>query len=176
MTSIGARPSPGKFSVIAAESITAILDCGSARSSIWPNLAPTAGHANSIKTAVLPITTGQGLRIIARANVAHRAPRFGLSIDRRIRSELIRGPSSPSTAGRTITAPMTAKATTEIPPKANERKKNCGKKSRAASVNATVRPEKTTVLPALATVRATAALTSLPLANSSRNRLTISSE
>ncbi|CAB4751765.1 unannotated protein [freshwater metagenome] len=92
----------------------------------------------------------------------------------------MRGPSMPSAAGRVMIAPMTAKATAEIPANAKERRKYCGKKSIDARVTATVRPENTTVRPADETVRMTASSTERPApvsslaANSSRNRLTTS--
>ena len=95
-----------------------------------------------------------------------------------VRSRLItrnlftRSPSKFNIAGIAIAAPITAKVTTETPARANDCKKYCGKNAIETKTRATVRPEKTTVLPADATVFITDVRTSFPAARSSRNLFT----
>ncbi len=92
----------------------------------------------------------------------------------------MRRPSTASSAGSTVRAAIIATSTAAMPPYPIERRKFCGKISREASDAATIRPENSTVRPAVAMVRATARLTLGRLssgcaASSSRNRLTTNS-
>lgn len=80
---------------------------------------------------------------------------------------------SANAAGSTSSVVNTAAASTASPAYANERRKYSGKTSSAASASATVRPEYSTVRPAVRTVVVTAAAVSAPPASSSRNRLTM---
>ncbi len=66
-----------------------------------------------------------------------------------------------------------ASSTTAMPASANDRRKNSGNTSSAASETATVNALKATVRPAVSTVRMTAAWGSSPRRSSSRNRDTM---
>jgi hypothetical protein len=75
-----------------------------------------------------------------------------------------------------VSAPSIATRTAAIPPKPIDRRKVCGKKSSDASATATVTPEKATVRPAVAIVRASALSVVAPGSRrSSRNLLTTKS-
>ena len=77
-------------------------------------------------------------------------------------------------AGTASAAPIIAIMTTVNPASAKDCKKYWGKNAIESITTATVRPEKSTVLPADATVLATDSPTELPAARSSRKRFTTS--
>ena len=77
-------------------------------------------------------------------------------------------------AGVTTIAATTARATTAIAAYAKDFRKGIGKNTSADIERATVIAEKSTLRPALAMVRTSAASRSAPLPSSSRNRLMIS--
>ena len=88
----------------------------------------------------------------ARARAATRARRAG----RRPRS--MRSPSSARTAGRTVTEPMTAIATTSIVRERHRGEhREAGERAGPASATITVRPETTTARPTVAEVASSAA-------------------
>lgn len=91
----------------------------------------------------------------------------------------MRGPSTASSAGSTLSAATIATSTAAMPPKPMERRNICGNNSSPASEIATVRPEKQTVRPAVAMVRTSASSTRWGAggraASSSRKRLTTNS-
>ena len=88
---------------------------GRARSSSWLKRTLRAGQARTSSSAVLAIATGHGWRMIQVASAAQRRPSWARPTFLRIRSELMRGPSIASAAGRVMRAPSTAKKTTEVP-------------------------------------------------------------
>ena len=120
--------------------------------------------------------TGHGRRMTKRASRAHPPSSFGVRSPRRTLNLLMRGPRIASSAGIAVSAPITARMLTAMPAYPKERRKNWGKKSRAARATTTVSPETNTVLPAELTVAATASGTALPAASSSRKRLMMRSE
>ena len=69
-----------------------------------------------------------------------------------------RGPSTASTAGRSVSAEVTASPTTIAPAIPTERKTMNSNRISPISPSSTVRPLKNTALPAVATVVATASL------------------
>ena len=87
-----------------------------------------------------------------------------------MRSESTFGPSTASSAGRTVSAASIATSTAAIPPNPIERRNTCGKNSSEPSAIATVSPENATVRPAVAIVVTSADSVSLPARTSSRNR------
>ena len=80
------------------------------------------------------------------------------------------------TAGNKVIAASTAIKTTRTPPMPTERNILMRKKMRPRRPIETVRPEKVTARPAVATVTATASSTLRPRVSSSRKRLTMKSE
>ena len=89
-----------------------------------------------------------------------------------IRPRSIRGPSSSSTAGSTVTEPATAHATTAIVPPAMPLKMSEPITNMPAIAIATVVPETITVRPEVRAVRSSASCEASPRARSSRERIT----
>ena len=84
----------------------------------------------------------------------------------------MRAPSSSSTAGRTVTEPATAQATTAIVPLATPLKMSEPITYWPAMAIATVLPETSTVRPEVRAVRASASCEGAPRCRSSRERMT----
>ena len=82
-----------------------------------------------------------------------------------------RSPSQESSAGRTVSEPATAMATTMIVPIAIEVQIAVPPKKSPASAMITVRPEMSTARPEVAAAASSAAAGPLPAARSSRSRL-----
>ena len=99
---------------------------------------------------------GNGLRIVKRATLSQKPVSFGVRSLLRTLSLFTRSPRRFNCAGTAIAAPITAKVTTETPARAKDCRKYWGKKAIETSTSATVKPEKTTVFPAEATVFITA--------------------
>jgi len=93
-----------------------------------------------------------------------------------MRTQPTRGPRTESSAGRKVSAQTTAPTTVMAPAAPIEATYVPWKKSRPVRPTATVRPEKTTARPAVATLFAMASSTLPPAASSSRNRLTMNRE
>ena len=91
------------------------------------------------------------------------------------RSESTRGPSIPSSAGRSVRAARTLTNTTSAPPSPIERIDMYGMLMRPSRPTTTVMPLKKMERPACATVVSTASATVRPAASSSRNRPTMNS-
>jgi len=89
-----------------------------------------------------------------------------------MRPRSMRGPSSSSTAGSTVSEPTTAQATTAIVPAAMPLKMSDPTTNCAAIAIATVVPAMTTVRPDVRAVRSSASCDDSPRARSSRDRIT----
>ena len=88
----------------------------------------------------------------------------------------MRWPSTANSAGRIVSAASIATSVAAIAPILILRKNISGKSIRPNRLVLTVRPEKATVLPAVAIVLSNATFTSpLPCPNSSRKRVTMKS-
>ncbi len=114
-----------------------------------------------------------------RASLAHGPSAPGVIVTRRTASRSIRVPMIARIAGSSVSAEATARPTTMAPAIPTERRIMNSNRTRPSSPRSTVRPEKNTARPAVATVTRTASATlSGPsrFASSSRNRLVISSE
>ena len=105
-----------------------------------------------------------------------RASRASDSRQRRGLSAFTRGPSAASIAGRIVSETSAAISAHTSPPTPIEYRKRWGKTSSAARAAATVTELKSTVRPAVAIVRASAAAVSAPRSSSSRKRETMNSE
>ena len=88
----------------------------------------------------------------------------------------MRGPSTLSTAGSSVSAASTLRPTTIAPATPIERRALMSNVSRASSPIRTVAPENMTALPAVATEVPTACATESPWPSCSRKRLTMNSE
>ena len=86
----------------------------------------------------------------------------------------MRPPTTASVAGSSVTAAAMDSSTTERPAMPNEVSSGTPNTNSPDMATATVRAEKTTVVPAEVTVATTASWTSRPWPRSSRNRLTMS--
>jgi hypothetical protein len=82
----------------------------------------------------------------------------------------IRSPSVASSAGRTVSEPATATATTMIVPTANDRNTGCPTTNMPDIATITVNPEISTARPDVAAAASSAAALSRPAARSSRWR------
>ena len=89
-----------------------------------------------------------------------------------MRPRSIRGPSSSSTAGSTVTDPATAQAITAIAPLAMPLKMLVPIMNCPAIATATVAPATITVCPDVRAVRSSASCDASPRARSSRERIT----
>ena len=90
---------------------------GSSRSSNPPKLMFNAGSASVMRTAVTAVAYTQGLRmtLCARRAQAWLGAVFALRRNR-MRPELMRGPSTPSSAGRAVSEASIATPTAAMPP------------------------------------------------------------
>ena len=127
-------------------------DLGKTVTSVWPKAIFLIGAARIPKIIRVRMVIVSGLRITNRARSAQRPSSFGVTDDFLITQESILFPRSAKVAGRGINAPSTANATTAMPAYPKDLRKFSGKSSNEASVTKTVRPEKKTVRPAVATV------------------------
>ena len=134
---------------------------------------PRAGidSATSAPPAITTATTGRRITRSIRApqtrdSVApvRRRPRNG------IRPLLMRSPSSASAAGRTVSEPRTATATTRIVPSPIPMKIVLPVTNMPAIATITVRPEISTARPEVAAAMSRASSLSWPFARSSRSR------
>ena len=146
-----------------------------------PHFTPRNGDASTSSPAVTPTSTQTGRRITPRA-IRAQAPRSGSASRRRrrMRPLSIRRPSSWSVAGRMVSEATIATSTAAIPPYPMDRRNDCGNTSSDDMAAATVRPEKSTVRPAVRMVVVSAAPTAAGSstarrASSSRKRLTTKS-
>ncbi len=135
---------------------------------------PNAGIASATSSAADAMSDSTG-RLSTRSTTAgHRRessplPRCGRN---RIRPRSIRGPSSSSTAGSTVTDPATAQAITTIVPAAMPLKMSVPIMNCPAMAIATVVPATRTVCPEVRAVRSSALCEASPRARSSRERIT----
>ena len=132
----------------------------------------------------VPAMTSQGRRITPRARAAQRPWASSTSTGRcrrhGSRPPSTLRPSSRSVAGSTVSAASIATSTAAMPPYPMLLRNACGKISRLAIAAATVRPENSTVRPAVVMVRLIAVAgasgsSAGSSASSSRNRLTMNS-
>ena len=91
------------------------------------------------------------------------------------RTLLIRGPSTASIAGSSVSVASTETTGINMPPMPIERSNGSGRRTIARSPTATVVPETITEWPAWVIVSTSADSTSFPSRSSSRKRKTISS-
>ena len=84
-------------------------------------------------------------------------------------------PRRASRAGTAVRDSRAALATAAMAPKPRDRITACGKTSMPANAQIRSSPEKTTVRPAVDTVRTVASIDDDPVRSSSRNRLTMNS-
>jgi len=115
----------------------------------------------------------QGARTTQRDH--HDQKRDGPVGTRTMRSELMRGPKMPSSAGSSVRAAATQKTTTRAPATPMLRMAAKGKKTRPRMPTATARPLKKTERPARATVASTARPTVCRASSSSLKRATMNS-
>ena len=135
----------------------------------------SAGIASAVSTVRPMASAATGRRVARAANRPQTAPtRPPPPKGRRPRS--IRSPSSVSDAGSTVSAPVTAIATTAIVPAAIEAKPGRPEKIRPAIETMTAMPATTIARPTVAIVAASAASGSRPAARSSRSRRIANSE
>jgi hypothetical protein len=132
-------------------------------------LACRNGSAAASSSAVTPPAASHGRACTRRAS---RPKNPSSVIGRRAGLSLV--PHIASSAGIRVSAAASATSTVAIPPTATEVNVGSPNANRPASAAATVSAEKVMVRPAVASVRATAAVMPCPAARASRNRLTIS--
>ena len=138
------------------------------------NGSPSTSSSVSVGTR-----TATGWRMTRRASLAHGPSAPGSAVTRRTASASIRVPRIARIAGSSVRAEATARPTTIAPAIPTERRIMNSNSTRPSRPSRTVRPEKNTARPAVATVIRTASATrSGPSrrASSSRKRLVISSE
>ncbi len=161
---------PGNSRSIACSAAIAGTSCGSSFGWVSPVCMPSAGTASAPSTKTAVSSAARGRFVTAPAIAAQARPRRGRLPKPGRRPRLILSPSSASTAGRTVTEPITAIATTAIVPSAMLAKTDRPVTSRPASATMTVSPETTIARPTVAAVAASAACLPLPAARSSRSR------
>ena len=133
----------------------------------------STGHANTTTSAIVPMRTGIGWRMTQSLQRRQNSP--SPLLRPMTRSESTRGPSIPSSAGRSVRAARTLTNTTSAPPSPIERIDMYGMLMRPSRPTTTVMPLKKMERPAVATVVSTASATVRPAASSSRNRPTMNS-
>ena len=173
MISTGLDSLPSKRSRSKFEAIWAGESLGSTRSSTCPKEIFEESENSEARNRSDTNSTGSGLRMVKRASFSQ--PPFSLGARSRLmmRRLLTLSPIKFRSAGTASAAPITAIITTVKPARAKDCRKYCGKNAIESITTATVRPEKSTVLPADATVLVTDSATELPAARSSRKRFTI---
>ena len=139
------------------------------------------GEPSSSRSASVGTRTATGRRMTQRARRAHGPFGSSTGTTRRIASASIRVPTIARIAGSSVSAEATARKTTMAPAMPTERRIMNSNRTSPISPSSTVRPEKKTARPAVATVATTAFATRSGssdgrAASSSRNRLVISSE
>ncbi len=116
-------------------------------------MADKSGIERTSITPALPRATGTGWRITPCARRYQPPDSSDTDGPLRIDSELIRVPSSASAEGTTRRATTADRIPTAAPATPTEYRNRCGRKTSPASATATVKPEKSAVRPAVATVR-----------------------
>ena len=167
-------------SVSRCSPMTASSVAGPARSFACASLALscTAGTISSATIArpMPPVNSG---RRMTKCDQRHQKPRsssvpstirFGIT-----RTELMRGPSSASIAGRNVIAAHTETIGIKRPPIPIERITGMGRSTIEKSPMATVEPDTITARPACVIVSTSAVSVSAPWRNSSRKRKIMSS-
>ncbi len=148
---------------------------GSCRSSFSPKCTCVIGRASTSS----PATIGSATRIGTFSTTCERrvhpvpAARSARGLRRRTGNVSTRGPSSVRTAGSSVSDSSAASPTADSPPYARDFRKSWGNSSSPASAIISNVAEKTTVRPAVATVRRTASAGVRPKPCSSRNRPTM---
>ena len=115
---------------------------------------------------------GKRRRTVIRPQAVQKRLAFG----RARRGQSIRGPTVARITGSRVVATSTLTSGISMPPMPTLRRKGTGITTSESRPMATVEPLKTTAVPAVSIARCTAAPFSRPLARSSRQRSTISSE
>ena len=128
---------------------------------------PRTGEASASSSSVLASATKSGRRIAAFATRYQRLEASDTDGPRRIDSALMRGPSSASIEGTTRIAKTADSRPTAAPAAPTEYRKRWGMSTSAASASATVKPENSTVRPAVCTVMRCATSVAPPALSSS---------
>jgi len=132
------------------------------------------GAARTPSTSADPASADQGLRITTMAHRCQNPASLTVpgSATNGSRRRSTARPATASTAGRNVTAAMTATATTLMDPIAMERKAWMSTRNSPARATTTVAPDSATARPELAIGTLIASGTSRPWRSSSRKRVT----
>ena len=172
-TSAGVAP-PGNAVWILSSAGTVAMLFGRASRPVWAVWMCSTGRASATRTAAEPIAVTSGWRRAGFSTMAQTrfSPRSRRSRPMNgIRPRLTLSPSRESSAGRTVSEPSIATATTIMVAIPNERYVLSPENSIPAIATITVRPEMSTERPEVAAAASIAARVLLPAARSSRSRL-----
>ena len=145
------------------------VDGGSCSSDRLAVTIENAGSDSTISSVAAPSADSSGRRMTPRVQRIQKPSRPGRSLRPGMRSALMRGPSSISTAGSSVMAASTATVTTMIAASAIDCTARTGTIQIEASETITVMPEKATAVPEVAIAVATARSVGAPASSSSRN-------
>ena len=171
-TTAGVAP-PGNASRTLLNDWTSASDFGRASKPDWLVCRLSAGIASTIRTAVAPIAETSGRRRTALRIAPQRRPCPSSLLSRPMsgtRTLSTRSPSHDSIAGRTVSEPIIATATTIIVPMANDMNVLSPEKNIPAIAIITVTPEMRTARPDVAAAASSAAVSLRPARRSSRSR------
>ncbi len=168
---------PAEIPARASASRPSIASPRPGRSFAWASLGfiwtPRKTSTPTIAAPIAAIVAGR--RTTSRdQRVQNPSSPASTSLRGRTRSRLIRWPSMPRSAGRSVIAAITETAGMSMPPIPIERMKGSGSTIMLSRPTATVVPETITECPACVIVSTSAVSTSSPAASSSRKRKIIS--
>ncbi len=171
-TTAGSAP-PGNASRTLLNDCTSFIDFGSASKPDCEVCRLSAGNASATSTAVAASAETSGRRSTRSSTAVHRRLSPSSRFSRQIsgtRTLSTRSPSHESIAGRTVSEPIIATATTIIVPIAKDMNVLSPEKNMPAIAIITVKPEMSTARPEVAAAASSAADSLRPARRSSRSR------